>query len=468
MATPRDPSDSSLVGYEAPVEERPTSASPTEQQIERELPAVHRLDYSPAPPRHDPYAAMRLRPYRLFSLGWFVAVVGYQIQATALRWEIFDRTQSYLSLGWIAGIQVIPLMLLALPAGQLADTFDRRRIITIASLAAAACAAGLAMVSYRLTVMPLYVLVVISSAAMVCARPARAALLPQIVPPAIFPNAVTWNSMIFQVSGMSGPAVAGWVIDLSLRRYGSVWPAYAIHASCLVIMAATITMLPKPRPLPAAQDDGQTALQRLSAGLRFVWNTPLLMAALTLDLFAVLLGGAAYLLPVFAKEILKVGPVGLGWLQAAEAVGAFSMAMVLAHLPPMKRAGRALLLAVVGFGVCTIVFGLSKNFWLSMAALVVLGMMDNISVVVRHTLVQLITPDPMRGRVSAVNQVFIGASNELGGLESGLTAALFGPVRAVMLGGIGTIAVVVAVASRWPQVRKLGRLTEVEAPGSPP
>lgn len=201
-------------------------------------------------------------------------------------------------------------------------------------------------------------------------------------------------------------------------------------------------------------------MQSLSAGMRFVWNTRIIFATLSLDLFAVLLGGAVYLLPVFATDILKVGSVGFGLLRAADTIGAFVMTLTIAHLPPMKRAGRAMLLSVAGFGICTIVFGLSTSFWLSMAMLLLIGAFDSISVIVRHTLVQVLTPDAMRGRVSAVNNIFIGASNELGGLESGVTAYWWGPVRSVVVGGIGTLTTVIAIAFMFPQVRKFGSLRD--------
>jgi MFS family permease len=220
--------------------------------------------------------------------------------------------------------------------------------------------------------------------------------------------------------------------------------------------------LPLPEPKRAARTSEAPGFASLLAGVRFVWQTRLMLAAMTLDLFAVLLGGATYLLPIFSER-LGHGSAGYGYLRAAPAVGAFSMAMIQAHMPPLKRAGRTLLLAVAGFGAATIVFGFSTSYWLSLFMLALTGAFDNVSVVVRHTLVQLLTPDSMRGRVSAVNQVFIGSSNELGGMESGLTAAWLGPVTSVVGGGIGTILVVILVAMGWPQVRRLGKIREVES-----
>jgi hypothetical protein len=245
------------------------------------------------------------------------------------------------------------------------------------------------------------------------------------------------------------------VMAWSLARYGSVWVAYAIDSVCGLVFAMlifTVRLRPLGPDLAAAPD------RSVLAGFRFVWRTRIILATMALDLFAVLLGGAAWLLPVFAKDILQVGPSGQGWLRGAEAVGAFTMALVLAHLPPMRRAGRTMLLSVAGFGVATIVFGLSRSFWLSLAMLACIGALDQISVVIRHTLVQLLTPDSMRGRVSAVNNISIGASNELGGLESGLVAAWLGPVGSVVFGGIGTLVTVGTVAALFPGLRRYGSL----------
>jgi predicted MFS family arabinose efflux permease len=264
---------------------------------------------------------------------------------------------------------------------------------------------------------------------------------------------VTWNSSIFEVSSMAGPALAGLVIAI-----WSPMAAYVLSA-CFTLAFVYFLLLLHQQPKPAVPHASHKG--ELMAGIRFVWRTKLILATITMDLFAVLLGGATFLIPVFSRDILHVGPVGFGWLRAAPSLGAVAMAVFLAHRGPMKHAGLVLLWAVAGFGLATILFGLSRWFWLSMFALFLTGSLDNISVVVRHTLVQLLTPDSMRGRVSAVNAVFIGASNELGGFESGLTAAIFGPILSVVGGGIGTILVVMGVALVWPQVRRLGSLHDV-------
>ncbi|MBC8120946.1 MAG: MFS transporter, partial [Gemmatimonadaceae bacterium] len=262
-----------------------------------------------------------------------------------------------------------------------------------------------------------------------------------------------WNSSGFQVASMAGPAIGGLLIALQ----GEAALVYVVDALLILASFGCVAFIGGRQRQPSPE---APSFKSLVAGISFVWRSKLILAALTLDMFAVLLGGATTLLPVFAKDILQVGPAEFGWLRAAPAIGAFVMAFALAHLPPLRQAGKTLLWAVAGFGVVTVVFGLSRWFWLSLLMLVLSGALDNISVVVRHTLVQLRTPDYMRGRVSAVNSVFIGSSNELGGFESGVAAALFGPVLAVVGGGIGTVAVVLAVAFTWPQIRALGLLEE--------
>jgi MFS family permease len=267
----------------------------------------------------------------------------------------------------------------------------------------------------------------------------------------VFNNAVTWNSSFFQIASMLGPAVGG------LLLLKGTAPAYLVDAGCAAIFLGAIGLV---RVRATERCREPASLRSLAAGIRFVWRTKIVLAAMTLDLFAVFFGGSIALLPVFRKDVLHVGEVEFGWLKAAPAVGAFAAAMLIAHMRPMKRAGRSMLWAVAGFGAATVVFGFSRSYWLSFAMLAVTGALDNVSVVVRHTLVQALPPDSMRGRVAAVNGVFIGASNELGGLESGLTAAWWGPVASVVFGGIMTVVVVAAVAWLWPQVLGFGSLKD--------
>ena len=312
----------------------------------------------------------------------------------------------------------------------------------------------------------MYIPPMVSNIGFTFSRAARQALLPSLVPEKVFPNAVTWNSSIFETSSVVGPFFGGLVVAWSFAAFNSAWIAYTFTMIGQSVYLLFLFMIPKRAVTRHAgvNDRGFTA------GLKFVWRTRVVLAAMTLDLFAVLLGGATYLLPVFAQDIFKVGPIGFGLLRLAPAAGALSMAMFQAHRPPMKKAGRSLLWAVAGFGLATVLFGLSRNFIFSLAMLAFTGAFDNISVVVRHTLVQLKTPDSMRGRVSAVNNVFIGASNELGGFESGLTAKWIGAVGSVVAGGIGTLLVVALAAITWPEIRRFGSLHDAapQEPQDPP
>jgi MFS family permease len=292
--------------------------------------------------------------------------------------------------------------------------------------------------------------------------PSRAALLPQLVPAEIFSKAVAWNSSVFSISLVTGPVVGGFVMELSqipaVHSVENPAPALALALACRMVALGAMTLV---RHRQAEREPTTVSWETVAAGVRFVWRTKVILATITLDLFAVLLGGATYLLPIYAVHILHVGSAGLGFLRASDAVGAICMAMLLAHMPPLPRAGAAMLWAVAGYGLATMIFGLSQWFWLSMLMMFLVGALDNISVVVRHTLVQMLTPDEMRGRVSAVNGVFIVASNDIGGLESGLTAWLFGPVISVVGGGVGTILVVLAAMRLWPQLLGLGSLNAI-------
>ena len=414
------------------------------------------LEYSFCPARTTPYAAFRIHDYRLYVIGWVVARMGTYIQSIAIAWEIYQRTGEALSLGLVGLAQALPLMVLALPAGLLADRYERRRLSIFSLLGMTVTSLALAAFSIREgPVLWMYALLFLDACMMTVGRPARTALLPQLVPAEVFPNAVTWNMSLMHIASVVGPALGGIVVAVSVQSAyfvaaaGSLWLAFM----CLTrIQFRPVDEKPEP-----------ASWQTLLGGIRFVWDKRILFTIMALDLFAVLLGGAVYLLPIFAEDILNVGATGFGYLRAAPAVGAFLMAVAMIYLPPMKRAGHALLLAVAGFGVATIVFGFSQNFALSWVMLFLTGALDNISMVVRQTLTQLLTPDRMRGRVSAVSGIFIGASNELGGFESGLVAQWFGPVISVVSGGIGTILVVAGAAALSPQLLRLGALHEARA-----
>ncbi len=404
---------------------------------------------------HDPYAALRVRDYRLYLISSIVATVGGEMQMVAVGWELYERTRRAMDLGLVGLALGLPFLLLVIPAGQVADRVSRRRIVLVAYVLMALASVGLAVLSaLRGPIGLIYACLMVTGSAAAFSMPAKWAMVPQLVPKAALTNAITWNSSGWQVASVAGPALGGLVIAVT---HGATW-AYVVDVVCCLAVFGLLLAIPdRHRPQPAAELERVTR-RSLLAGLTFVRGNPLLLATFTLDLFAVLLGGATALLPIYAREILAVGPTGLGWLRAAPSAGAFTMALVLAHRPPMRRAGPALLWAVAGFGGATIAFGLSRNFWLSLAMLAMTGAADNISVVVRATLLQVLTPDAMRGRVSAVNGVFIGASNELGGFESGVAAAVFGPVVAVVAGGIGSLLVLLGVAAIWPEVGRLGPL----------
>ncbi len=406
--------------------------------------------------RHDPYAPLRYRDYRLLLAGRFITSFASEMFSFAIGWELWLRTHSAWALGMVGLVQVIPVILLSLPAGHVADQYNRRRIVVISQLFFASCALGLAWLSFTKGPLPLIYLCLLGiGIARAFNDPASSTLLPQTIPPELFSRAATWNSSVWQIASITGPAVAGVLVGF----FNQVTFLYIFGAVAAVTFAILIGFI-KGRQLALAEKSA--TLDSVKEGLRFMRDTKVILAAITLDMFAVLFGGAVALLPIYATDILKVGAQGMGIMRAAPSVGALLMAFTLAHLPPMKNAGKTLLLAVTGFGMATIVFGLSRNFLLSVLMLAALGGLDNISVVIRGTLLLTQTPDEMRGRVSSVNSIFIGVSNELGSFESGTVAGLFGPIFAVVSGGIGTILVVLAVARIWPEMAQLKTLDAPE------
>lgn len=452
-------SSSDLPAYETPDPERVSTASPTEPELESESPVSEKA--------RDPYAAWRYPGYRSYLAGSFLAALGGQLQATTIAYEMALRAPNAREASWIVGmialVQAIPVLLFALPAGQLADRLNRRKIVLAGLIFLIPGSLVLAYLSHHNASLPqVYLCVFCIAVAGAMSRPAQSALLPQLVPMEALANAVTWSSTRWQIASVLGPALFG----PALIWLGRPALIYVLDALCLFFFFVCMLFIhPRENVKTSSRLTWDVLWNRedIVAGARFVFSTRLILATLTLDLFAVLLGGAVALLPVYAEHILHVGPAELGWLRAAPSAGAVVMALTLAYLPPMRRAGLALIWAVVGFGVATIVFGLSKTYWISLVALACTGAFDNISVVVRHTLVQLLTPDEMRGRVSAVNSVFIGASNELGGFESGAVASRFGPMASVVFGGIGTIITVGFTTLKWPEIARLGRLDQVQA-----
>ncbi len=403
-------------------------------------------------PPLNPYAVLRNRDFLLYLIGRFIASFGQQMLTVAIGWELYERTHSALALGFVGLTQMVPMFTFTLPAGHMADNYNRKKIILLMLLVAVLASVGLALISsMRAPIGWIYLCLVIAGCARTFVWPASSAFLPQLVARSDLSRALTWNTGAFHLSSVIGPAAGGALIALTK----SATIVYALNAAASLICLSLLLLL-RIHHTPAVKQP--MTLRSLIVGFQFVFSSPVILGIITLDLFAVLLGGATSLLPIFAKDILHSGPSGLGILQGALPVGSLICSLALAHSRPIKKAGRALLTAVAVFGFATILFGLSRNFLLSFAMLFLCGVSDNVSVIIRHTLVQLLTPDEKRGRVSAVNSLFIGTSNELGGFESGLAAQYFGPVVSVVAGGIGTILVVFWVALHWPQIRQYGRL----------
>lgn len=440
----------------------------------------------PSAPKHDPYAAFRSRGFRFFTTGNLLSIIGRQMLAVAVEWEIYRRTHSATALGLVGLVFAVPIVGFSLPAGHLADRLSRKHIVLVSQIFSVITSALLSFVSWEHLNIPqlpilracnhgltaiagvfeqhqqtfhfddasvplIYLLLFVGAIARTFSWAARSSFFPTLVSRDAFSNAVTWNSSVFQIGSVVGPALSGFVV--AHRGFPIVYAIDAITSALFFLM-----VLPIPRAKQAPDRKEQSTWKSLAAGAKFVFSKKVILATITLDLFAVLLGGSVALLPIFADQILHVGPVGLGWMRAGPAIGAFVMALLVAYLPPMRQAGKTLLWCVAGFGIATIVFGLSKAFWLSLLMLFIAGAVDSVSVIIRGSIVQLVTPDEMRGRVSSVNNIFIGTSNEFGALESGLTAALFGPVISVVGGGIGTILVVLGAAWKWPDIRKIGAL----------
>lgn len=422
----------------------------------------------------SPYALFRNRDFTLFLVGRFIAVFGQQMASVAVDWEIYERTHSTLALGLVGLSQMVAIILWTLPAGYIADNFNRKRVILLMVLLIGLSALSLTLVSaFAGSVACIYISLIILGSAKTILWPANASFLPHIVTREQFPRAVTFNSGTFQLAQMMGFTAGGFVVWLTRHA----WPVYATTVATSLVYFILLTGIRREHQ-PAARQPFSLAV--LSAGIHFIFENQIILGVITLDLFAVLLGGATSLFPVYAKDILKSGPSGLGILTAAMPVGAVVCALILSHRPQMRKAGRAMLLSVAAFGVVTIIFGVANQnvfgpaipnrvwFWIAFLMMVLCGAVDNVSVVVRHSLVQLLAPDEKRGRISAINSLFIGTSNELGGFESGFTAWLFGQrigftnatgsIISVVVGGVGTILVVLAVGWIWPQVRRYGKL----------
>lgn len=437
------------------------SASTPPQGDRRESEVLEGATAETAPPQTspgiekiDPYAAFRVPAYRLYVVSFVLAIIGSQTLSAAAVYDVYDKTKNVLIVGMIGLANAIPLLALALPAGHVADNFSRKRVLLLTQVVLVACPLLLA---FWHTLPAVFALLVANAIALTFGRPARASILPNLVPKHVFTNAVTWNSSCFELASSMAPAATGLII----ARWG-VQAAYTVSAVAMALCMLLTFFLPNIRPAGLKQP---LTLKTLTVGIKFVGGNKMILGPMLLDLLAVIFSGATALIPAFADKMSddpKKTAMIYGWLMAAPSIGAMMMAILQAHLPPANRAGRVLLMAVVGYGMATIVFGLSNNFWLSFFMLLMTGVFDNLSVVIRHSLVQLATPDSMRGRVSAVNQIFIISSNELGKVESGVTAAAFGTVASVVGGGIATILVALSIGRLFPQLRSLGRLGDVK------
>ena len=426
---------------------------------------------APASPA-DPYAPFRYRDYRLFIAMVLIASLCQQSLGVAVGWDIYERTGSAMALGWAGLAQFIPVLLFFLPAGQIADRYDRRRVVAVSLMMWVAGSAVLVWsAAHAAPVVTIYAALVIVGASTVLNRAGRDALLSQLVPSAVLARAVTWNSTVFQTASVAGPSLAGVLIvafgtaggaagsgaggsaaATTSATSGSAIAVYVFNLGGMLVAMAMALLI---RPYPLVSAKRPSTLADVFGGLAHVWRTKVVLGLVTIDLFAVLLGGAVALLPIYAKDILHVGATGLGWLAAAPAVGAVSMAFLHARARPNLHAGRAFLWAVAVFGIATIVFGLSRWYWLSFIALVVVGAADNVGAVIRQTAVQLYTPDELRGRVAAVNRVFISSSNELGAVESGLLASLTNPVFTVVAGGMAVLLIAAGGFKVFPDLKKL-------------
>jgi len=397
-----------------------------------------------------------------YTLARFFIVVALEMQSVAVGWQVYEITKRPLDLGYVGLAQFLPGFALFLVAGHAADLYDRRKLLMWCYGGFALCSALLLAISWRApqSAHSIYFVLVLLGIFRCFNWPASRALLPQLVPEEHFSNAVAWTASTFQIATIAGPAIGGIAYALFRGPEG----VYAI-AVTVSILSTILTLRIHPRTASPEKDLAEkepVSLRTVLAGFRFIWEKKLILGSISLDMFAVLLGGAVALLPVYARTVLHTGPWGLGLLRSAPGVGAALMAIVVAHRPIRRRAGLTMLLSVAAFGVLTIVFGVSHSLIVSLVALFLLGASDMVSVIIRATLIQVATPDEMRGRVNAVDMLFIGVSNELGEFESGLTAQWFGTVPAVVLGGVGTLLVIATWAWLFPELREADQLTVAE------
>ena len=414
--------------------------------------------------KKDPYEALRYKEFNTFLLVRFAMVFAWSMQFIVIEWQVYSITKDPLSLGLIGLMEVIPAVALALFAGHIVDQKEKKGMLLKCILAFSVVSFGLFLLTWPAVISDfetqtvlygIYFMVFLGGLVRAFLGPTIFSLLSLIVPKKVYPNAATWSSSVWQIGSVVGPAVAGFSIHL----IGVHWSMCSVFVCSIIALLGLTQIEKKPILNPKI---GEPIMQSLSEGIKFVFNNKTVLGAITLDMVAVLFGGAVALLPVFAQDILKVGPEGFGFLRAAPAVGAFLTMLITAYVPLNTNAGMKLLVAIFGFGLSIIVFGLSSIFWISLVALFLSGVFDGISVVIRQTILFLKTPDHMRGRVSAVNSMFVGSSNELGAFESGLTARLMGTVTAVVFGGSMTLLVVILTGTLSPTFRNLDLNKDVD------
>lgn len=404
-------------------------------------------------------AVFRNLNFTLYQVERFLIVAALEMQSVAVGWQVYEITRRPLDLGLVGLAQFLPNVCLFLVAGHAADRFSRKHLLLLCNAGFAICSILLVAITRTEpgTVRPIYAVLVLLGVVRAFNSPAGRSLLPALVPMEVFPQAVAWNSTTYQAASILGPAIGG------LLYAGFRGPTGVYVTSVVVSALATAALLRiRIQPLAGAQTRRDLDMRSMLAGLDYIWTHKVILGSISLDLFAVLLGGAVALLPIYAREILHTGPWGLGLLRTAPGAGAALMATALAYRTLECRVGKTMLLAVAGFGVFTVIFGISRNLVVSLVVLLLVGAMDMISVVIRGTLVQIRTPDSVRGRVNAVDMIFIGTSNELGEFESGLTAHWLGTVPAVVLGGVGTLAIVALWAWLFPELRKANQLSPIE------
>jgi MFS family permease len=414
--------------------------------------------------KNDPYAALRIREFNIFLLLRFIMVFSWSMQFIVIEWEVYSLTKSALSLGIVGLMEVVPAILMALFAGHFVDQNEKKGLLFKCIIGFLVISLGLFLLTWepfrgnlsaKTILYSIYFLVFLGGIVRAFLGPTIFSLLSLIVPKNLYSNAATWSSSVWQISSVLGPAVAGFSITI-IGVSGSMLTVLA----CSFLALITLSQISK-KPILNPKI-GEPIMQSLKEGVKFVYNNKTILGAISLDMVAVLFGGAVALLPIYAQDILKVGPEGFGVLRAAPALGAFITMFISAYVPLNKNAGMKLLFSIFAFGICIIVFGISTLFWLSVIALFLSGVVDGISVVIRQTILQLKTPDHMRGRVAAVNSIFVGSSNELGAFESGLTAKLMGTVTSVVFGGTMTLIIVVFTGFASPTFRKLDLQKDID------